>query len=297
MPMEFFTTAAPEFTLYGDGTVIFKPVDTRAGDPFGGQGMLPYQVGHLDEDGVQALLRFALGEGRLLNAKANYENNMVADAGTTTLTLNAGGLNKVVNIYALGMEDPNLPQDVADRQGFQALTDQLGTFEQRGQRRRAGRSDRLRPRLLPRLPAGCQRCRSTEPGCRLAVGRPDRHRLQAHCRRHAPAGQPDQGAGVRSSRPCRPVAGRSSTSRDRSPISCTRSASGRSSPTTSRQRASSREPRQSYARLGDLIGAICGHRPAEPSERQASVTLGTVTSLRHLRERRALSKPTAATLG
>ena len=31
--------------------------------------MLPYQVGHLDEDGVQALLRFALGEGRLLNAK------------------------------------------------------------------------------------------------------------------------------------------------------------------------------------------------------------------------------------
>lgn len=138
MPMEFFTTAAPEFTLYGDGTVIFKPVDTRAGDPFGGQGMLPYQVGHLDEEGVQALLRFALGEGRLLNAKANYENNGVADAGTTTLTLNAGGLAKVVNIYALGMEDPNLPQDAVDRQGFQALVDQLGTFEARGQRGELG---------------------------------------------------------------------------------------------------------------------------------------------------------------
>ena len=57
---------------------------------------------------------------------------MVGDADTTTLTLNAGGLNKVVNIYALGMEDPNLPQDMADRQGFQALTAQLATFEQRG---------------------------------------------------------------------------------------------------------------------------------------------------------------------
>ena len=63
VPMEFLLTQAPQFTLYGDGTVIYKPTDTRASDPMGGQGMLPYQVGHLDEDGVQALLRFALGEG------------------------------------------------------------------------------------------------------------------------------------------------------------------------------------------------------------------------------------------
>src|SRR3954469_11258533 len=132
MPMEFLTTQAPEFTLYGDRTLIFKPTDTRANDPFGGQAMLPYQVGHLDEEGVQALLAFALGQGRLLAAKPNYENNMVADAGTTILTVNAAGLHKVVSIYALGMEDPSLPQDVADRKGFQALTEQLATFEARG---------------------------------------------------------------------------------------------------------------------------------------------------------------------
>src|SRR5688572_30889912 len=30
-----FFTQSPSFTLYGDGTVIFKPMDTRAGDPFG----------------------------------------------------------------------------------------------------------------------------------------------------------------------------------------------------------------------------------------------------------------------
>jgi hypothetical protein len=132
MMMEALLTAAPEFTLYGDGTVIFKPMDTRAGDPFGGQGMLPYQVGHLDEDGVQALLRFALGEGRVLGARENYENGGVADAGTTILTINAAGLSKVVSIYALGMDDPNRPQDAADRKGFQALTEQLATFEARG---------------------------------------------------------------------------------------------------------------------------------------------------------------------
>jgi hypothetical protein len=133
MPMEFLTTAAPDFTLYGDGTVIYRPADTRANDPLGGQGMLPYKVGHLDEEGVQALLRFALGEGRLLNAKAHYENNTLADAGTVTFTLNAADLSKVVSIYGLGNEDdPNLPQDALDRRGFEALVNQLGTFEARG---------------------------------------------------------------------------------------------------------------------------------------------------------------------
>jgi hypothetical protein len=138
VPMEFFLTQAPQFTLYGDGTVIYQQTDTRANDPIGGQGLLPYLVGHLDEDGIQALLRYALGEGRLLNAKANYENNMVADAGTTTFTLNAGGLAKTVSVYALGMEDPNFPADVADRRGFQQLADTLSGFEQRGTRGELG---------------------------------------------------------------------------------------------------------------------------------------------------------------
>ena len=94
--------------------------------------MLPYQVGHLDEDGVQALLRFALGEGRLLNAKPNYENNMVADAGSTIFTLNAAGLQKVVNVYALGMDDQNARRTRSTGKGFQTLADQLDTFEARG---------------------------------------------------------------------------------------------------------------------------------------------------------------------
>jgi hypothetical protein len=132
MPMEFFLTQAPQFTLYGDGTVIYQHTDTRANDPMGGQGLLPYLVGHLDEDGIQGLLRFALGDGRLLNAKPTYENNTCADCATVTFTLNAAGLTKVVSIYALGQEDPNFPADGADRRGFQQLAETLSGFELRG---------------------------------------------------------------------------------------------------------------------------------------------------------------------
>jgi len=107
--------------------------------------MLPYQVGHLDEDGIQALLRFALGEGRVLNAKPQYDNMMVADAGSTIFTLNAAGLQKVVNVYALGMDDQNNPQDATDRKGFQTLADQLNTFEARGKNGELGQISNYDP--------------------------------------------------------------------------------------------------------------------------------------------------------
>jgi len=126
VPMNFFITQAPQFTLYGDGTVIFHQVDNR-GAPFGTLANLPWLVGHLDEEGIQALLRFAMGPGRLANAKANYDNGMVADAPTTVFNLNAAGAQKVVSIYALGMEGQPGP-DQADRDGFSQLANVLNDF-------------------------------------------------------------------------------------------------------------------------------------------------------------------------
>jgi hypothetical protein len=125
VPFGFLFTQSPSFTLYGDGTVIFKQLDTRAGDPFGGQAMLPWLVGHMSEADIQALLQFALGPGRLANARENYENPMVADAGSTFFNINAGGVEKVVSIYALGLDDG---PDRADRQGFSQLADVLNDF-------------------------------------------------------------------------------------------------------------------------------------------------------------------------
>ena len=37
-----------------------------------------------------------------------YDNPMVADAGTAIFTIRAGGLDKTVNVYALGLDDPNI---------------------------------------------------------------------------------------------------------------------------------------------------------------------------------------------
>src|SRR5688500_9355583 len=88
VPMGFFVTQAPTFTLYGDGTVIFQQVDTRV-DAFN-DPLLAWLKGHLDEDGIQALLQYALSTGRLANAREQYDQGMIADASTTVFNLNAG---------------------------------------------------------------------------------------------------------------------------------------------------------------------------------------------------------------
>src|SRR5215218_3332648 len=117
VPFGFMVTQAPTFTLYGDGTVIFKPVDNR---PNFEAAYLPWQVAHLDETGIQALLEYALTTGRLANARESYDNPMVADAGSTMFTLDAAGQQKVVNVYAL-FEIPDPGPDAADRSGFNQL--------------------------------------------------------------------------------------------------------------------------------------------------------------------------------
>lgn len=126
--MGFFVTQAPAFTLYGDGTVIFKQLDMRMSNPVGGQTELPWLMGHLSEQSVQALLQFALSTGRLANARENYENNTCADCGTTIFQINAAGIDKTVSIYAL-MEVPDPGQDAADRQGFSQLAALLNDFQ------------------------------------------------------------------------------------------------------------------------------------------------------------------------
>jgi len=129
VPMNFLVTQAPSFTLYGDGTVIFKQIDTRMANPVGGQAELPWLMGHLDEQSVQALLQFALITGRLANARANYENNTCADCGSTIFQVNAAGIVKTVSVYALmEVSDPGQP-DAADRQGFSQLAAVLNNIQ------------------------------------------------------------------------------------------------------------------------------------------------------------------------
>ena len=124
---------APIFTLYGDGTVIFRNL---LKEPLAAQGSTmpfnPLRTAKLTEEQIVELLTLALGEGGLAMARPSYENPMVADAGTTVFTIDAGGIKKAVSIVALGMEvEPTNPDGPA-RAAFKKLADRLADFDQGG---------------------------------------------------------------------------------------------------------------------------------------------------------------------
>jgi hypothetical protein len=128
----FLATQAPIFTLYGDGTIIFRNPALQSPPAVGSvQPFNPFRIAKLSEEQIQALLERALGEGGLGVARANNTNDGVADAGTTVFTVNAGGLQKTVSIHALGIEGPGV-QDAIVRAAFSKLADRLGNFDDNG---------------------------------------------------------------------------------------------------------------------------------------------------------------------
>ncbi len=128
----FQATQVPIFTLYGDGTVIFRnptaepPPAVGNVQPFG-----RFKTAKLSEDQIQSLLEFALGEGGLGIARPNYTNDMVADASTAIFAIDAGGLKKTVSVYALGMDSGN-GADAPARAAFQKLAERLGNLDANG---------------------------------------------------------------------------------------------------------------------------------------------------------------------
>ena len=123
---------APSFTLYGDGTMIFRDM---AQDPVPAIGSVmpfhPFRTARMNEEQIQKLLEYALGEGGLGVARAEYQNNTISDQTTSVFTINAGGLAKTVSIYALGYESPEVP-DLLARKTFAKLRDRLVDIDQGG---------------------------------------------------------------------------------------------------------------------------------------------------------------------
>ena len=125
-------TMVPPFTLFGDGTVVFRNPLLETPPPAGPVfRQNPMRTAKLDEEQIQDLLEFALTEGGLGAAKPQYDNPMVADAGMSVFTINAGGLEKTVNVYALGMNEGGVP-DLPARVQFQKLAERLTNFDQDG---------------------------------------------------------------------------------------------------------------------------------------------------------------------
>ena len=131
----FAMIQVPHFSLYGDGTVIYRPAsapwpETKPGEPM---RFPPLQVATMTEEQVQALLRDALGDGGLGIARERYENNQVADASTAVFTVNADGRQRRVSAYALGLliDDPANPNpDAAILTAMAGFAERLRNFDQ-----------------------------------------------------------------------------------------------------------------------------------------------------------------------
>jgi hypothetical protein len=129
VPIGFIVTQAPAFSLYGDGTVIVR--DPSGGAPPGGDGIAreaAFRVARLDEELIQRVLDVAINRARLDIAAETYENPFVADASTAIFTVKAGGLDKRVEAYALGLEAEGL-SDPEIRRLLAELAEDLRGFE------------------------------------------------------------------------------------------------------------------------------------------------------------------------
>lgn len=103
VPIDFFATEAPGFTLYGDGTVLFRDATVPA--PALGDGAIagqPFLVATLDEAQVQELLRLVLPT--LSAAKAQYDAGNMADVPAATFTITVAGQTKSVTVVGLGFD-------------------------------------------------------------------------------------------------------------------------------------------------------------------------------------------------
>jgi hypothetical protein len=126
VPVEFIATSAPSFTLYGDGTVVFRD---PAATPPAGEGnvsrLAPFQTIRLDEEGIQALLADAIGRGGLGIAAGPYMGQG-ADLPSTTFRIMADGQTKEVSITPLSPEMH--PQDVGIVTQLAALAQRFDGF-------------------------------------------------------------------------------------------------------------------------------------------------------------------------
>lgn len=128
----FAATMVPHFTLYGDGAIVYRDPMQAFPEPVDGiSRMPPLRTAKLSEAQIQDLLVLALGEGGLAVARPEYRYDMVADASTAIFTVRASGLTKNVSVYALGIEDPAMP-DLAARQAFGMLANTLTSIEAGG---------------------------------------------------------------------------------------------------------------------------------------------------------------------
>ena len=112
----------PAFTLYGDGRALVLPPDDEAGGGADDVELPMLRETQLSEDEVQALLQYALLEGRLGTARDEYPGNM--DASSTVFDLHADGTDRSIVVTGL-TDDPAPGPDAAAMRAFADLVAKL----------------------------------------------------------------------------------------------------------------------------------------------------------------------------
>jgi hypothetical protein len=133
MIRDFFLTGFPPFTMTGDGRVIVPGAQI---DIFPGPALPAVNVRKLTEEGIQAILKEVARTG-LFSTSAEFRGaqNFVADAGDTILTLQAGGKDVVITVYALGLLSPvgNYPgvsdAELAAHRTLSHMVEELGNLD------------------------------------------------------------------------------------------------------------------------------------------------------------------------
>ncbi len=114
----------PTFTLYADGTAVYRPSTGGTMD-----APPPLMQAQLSPEQVDALIGYALGPGGLAAADAVYDDQFVTDQNTTTFIIDADGVSKTVSAYALGFPAPEPRPNEDELARLAALADTLTNFD------------------------------------------------------------------------------------------------------------------------------------------------------------------------
>jgi hypothetical protein len=122
----------PEFTLYGDGTILVTGPTTAI---YPGAALPNLQTTQVSEETVQAMLSAAQEAGLFSNG-VDYGRPGVTDMGTTTITVNTDGKTYETSIYALSADATGGQLTMEQQQARAAIADLVGklngveTFQQ-----------------------------------------------------------------------------------------------------------------------------------------------------------------------
>ena len=130
MAVESSLTYTPTFTLYGDGTVIWR--DNFAMPPDSGDNLIrptPLLVTRLDEGTMQVLLAEAIGPGGLGVAVGPYNEMMGADIPSTIFTINAGGIPEPKRVEVVALSPEAHPKNLQVVTALAGLAEKLRAFD------------------------------------------------------------------------------------------------------------------------------------------------------------------------